>query len=261
MPTHVHVWISLEPLHWPGQWSSGTSGVEPEWRRPYEMLAHADRCLTGQPDEFARIDALTTVKRTIDHRVRILEEKHGLRDLPVRDKPSDILKIMEWVGLIRPTMLQKLIETRNAVEHQDQSPPNTYDSRVFADFAWFFLRATDVFVQRVVETFVFKRDHSVASQPHWIQFNVDPPGSWGARADGWLPPALISKQHVDGWLQVALERWETRAEVSARLASTHSQELKASALDYSSDDVRFIGAVRGPGSALHTLFRRYFALG
>jgi hypothetical protein len=253
----MQCWISLTTLDWPGVWGGGTSGEVGQWHRAYEMLRHVDRRLSGQPDEFARTDAVATLKRAVDHRIRVLDEKYGLRGLPVREKPEKILDLLEWVGLIRPAMFRKLIELRNAVEHEDHPPSDAENCRVLADFAWFFMKATDRYVQLVVERFVLKEDHSSPSARHWIQVAVEPPRNWAPHIDGWLPPSLISDVPIDGWLQANLQHKETWADVSARMTCatrlTHSPNR-------TTDDIRFVGEVRGPAHALHLLYRQYFSL-
>lgn len=252
----MQCWISLTAANWPGVWGGGTAGEADEWPRPYEMLKHADSRLSERPDEFARTDAIATLKRAVSHRIRLLDEKYGFRGLPVRDKPDEILDLLEWVGLIRPTMLRKLIELRNAVEHEDQPPSDANDCRVFADFVWFFMRATDRHVQLVPEHFVLKERPTAVNARHWVQVRVEPPRDWAPKISGWLPPNLISDVPTNDWLQVNLERKETWAEASMRLAdrtsSTHSERT--------ADDIWFLGEVRGPASGLHTLYRQYFLL-
>src|SRR5574341_1496754 len=132
MPTPSQLWFDPVLLDWPVEGTGASSSMQETWRRPYEWLAHADLRLRETPDDMGRTDAISALKRAVDHRVRDLHAKYDLRRLPIRDKPKDRIEVLQWVGLIRPTMLQKLIEIRNAIEHDDARPPDAETCRVFA---------------------------------------------------------------------------------------------------------------------------------
>jgi len=51
-------------------------------------------------------------------------------------------------------MLQKLIDIRNPVEHEDVAPPDHEACKVFAEFTWYFLKSTDRMLREVTSSFV-----------------------------------------------------------------------------------------------------------
>lgn len=53
------------------------------------------------------------------------------------------MELLSTLDIIRPFMLQRLIDIRNIVEHQDSKPPSTDDCHMYADLVWYFLRSTD----------------------------------------------------------------------------------------------------------------------
>ena len=257
MSASTSVWVSPEPLNWPARWSSGTQGRDDEWRRAYEMVAHADARLCKDANEFARTDALTALKRGVDHRIRTLYSKYFFRAIPIREKPADPIELLAWRGLIRPTLLRELRLLRNAVEHEDAAPADTKTCQVLADFAWFFLRATDRYIQERVETFCFYRDPNASHHIHWVQVTVDPTKSWTFTVDGWLPPTHIEQVPRDGWLQLYGEPTRTYREVL--LSSPQAMDIRTHLpSDRSADDLRFKGVLRGPAAALRFLIQRYF---
>ena len=156
--------------------------------------------------------------------------------------------------LLRPTLLRELRLLRNAVEHQDAVPPDTKTCQVLADFAWFFLKATDRYIQERVETFSFYRDPNESSPIHWVQVKLDPDNSWTFRIDGWLPPTYIQPVPRDGWLQLYGEPTRTHREVLLSLPPDRARQPT----ERSADDIRFVGALRGPAEALRFLIQRYF---
>jgi hypothetical protein len=136
------VWIDSSWLSWEYNWDSD-SGLPYNTVRPYEVHQHACDRLAGNPDEFDRVDAITTLRRVVSQRVKALKEIYNLRDLPIGAKPRGDLELLSEFGIIRPFMLKRLVDIRNIVEHQDSSPPPTDECLMFADLVWYFLRSTD----------------------------------------------------------------------------------------------------------------------
>src|SRR5207247_1310376 len=83
------------------------------------------------------------------HRVSTLRQLYDLKRLPLPDRPKEDLALLEYLGLIRPMMLEKLIAIRNAYEHEDAAPPDIAACRDFVDLIWYFLRSTDMWVRHV----------------------------------------------------------------------------------------------------------------
>jgi hypothetical protein len=218
------------------------------------MVAHSDARLREDPNEFARTDALTALKRGVDHRIRLLYSKYCFREIPVREKPSDPIELLAWLGLIRPTLLRELRLLRNAVEHEDAAPADTKTCQVLADFAWFFLKATDRYIQERIETFSFYRDPNAIHHIHWVQVQVDASKSWTFTVDGWLAPDQIKQVPHDGWLQLHGDPVQTYSEFL--LSHPHLRADQPS--ERGVDDLRFKGVLRGPAEGFRLLIQRYF---
>src|SRR5205823_12993181 len=116
--TAMQIWLSPDVLNWICDGVSGDATDTAVRQRPLDMVMHADSRLAGDPDEFARADAITTLKRAVIQRTKVLNDIYRFRAIPIKDKPKDQLELMEWCGLIRSTMLTKLLELRNRLEHQ-----------------------------------------------------------------------------------------------------------------------------------------------
>jgi len=107
------------------------------------MLTHAEQTLQSSATDLDRANAILEMRRSISRRIRLLDERYSLRSIPIKEKPSDFLKLLEFVGVVRPTMLQQLIDIRDGVEHEDAEPPDLERCKVFLEFIWYFLKSTD----------------------------------------------------------------------------------------------------------------------
>src|SRR6266513_849649 len=110
----VEKWLSPEILEWQPLIDKVSYVEEKSRLRSYEMLAHADHLLTQPTSKMVLVDIITTLRRAIDRRVRALNTVYSLRAIPLRDT-SDLLLLLESLGIIRSHVLQKLIDIRNAV--------------------------------------------------------------------------------------------------------------------------------------------------
>jgi hypothetical protein len=124
-----------------------------EWFRAYEIWEHADLILQQTCNKFHLIDAITSLKRAVNHRLRLLDKLYKFKRIPIKEKPSELLQILHYMDIVRPIMVEKLIQIRNAVEHEDASPPDYEACKVFSEFVWYFLRSTDNLVREIVLTF------------------------------------------------------------------------------------------------------------
>jgi hypothetical protein len=132
-------WLSLEP-----HWLTKDPLPNDNTARLYQIHQHACKRLTGDPNEFDRVDAIIALRRIVGGRVKALMETYRLRELKTGPKPKYDLELLEHFGIVRPFMLRRLIEVRNIVEHNnDSSPPPVDECLMYADLVWYFLRSTD----------------------------------------------------------------------------------------------------------------------
>src|SRR5215213_5775128 len=173
------MWLSSEILNW--RISLGT--LEEHNRkfgtRSYEIWSHAEQLLSQPSNEF-RISGISTLWRAIDHRLRLVERIYSLKNIPVKDKPTDYLNLLEFLGIVRPLMLQKLKEIRNAVEHEDASPPDAESCQIFLEFTWYFLRSTDGMTQRLITHLMLESADSLSGEDsdYWLGIDNGPGRNW-----------------------------------------------------------------------------------
>jgi hypothetical protein len=175
-----------------------------------------------------------------------------LKAIPIPDKPSGTLELLEYVGLIRPLMLQRLIEIRNAVEHEDASPPRLEELHIFLEFVWYFLRSTDNALRHPIESFVLQPIPLDEDSPYSVGVTLGPHPKWIPKIRGWVEPEMVSIENKQGWLMLKNTETITRQEFTAKsqkLDPLTETILKDHGLDTrgkNPDDIHLEGEVRGP---------------
>jgi len=255
------MYLTSEILDWGGDSQSYSGNDEQLWKRAYEIWSHAEHVLSNPTSDFLRVDAITTLKRSIDHRVRALNNLYSFRSIPIKNKPSEILNLLEFAGIVRPLMLQRLLDIRNAVEHEDMSPPDTEACQMFLEFTWYFLKSTDRLVQLVLDDFGL-RPLNDDNTYYWLNVRSGPKHNWLPKLTGWVTPEMLSTDPKDKWLAINVEKTETRKELTARLKGTSAAVKKGDrGRGKNPDDIFIHAEVRGPSDALIKLLRMYFEAG
>lgn len=199
------VWIDPSWLSWEGYDEGSRYLQDGTAARPYEIHQHACDRLADNPNEFDRVDAITTLRRSVGHRVKALKEIYRLRELRIGAKPKGDLELLSSLGIIRPFMLKRLIDIRNIVEHQDSRPPSVDECLMFADLVWYFLRSTDKLVYLQLERLTFvPPGEDFFSRDYHPTLTLDFSGPFGEppEVEAWLnPPGFTYEPRAD-WIRV-----------------------------------------------------------
>lgn len=242
------VWVPARFLGWDYD-TYGTDELDPAGlERAYSIWGHANDKLNGDCTEFDRIDVVTTLKRSVTQRVSALKKAYGFNLLPLAGKPKRDLDILHRLGLIRPLMLRSLIEIRNALEHEDVTPPDHKDCLALTEFVWYFLKSTDPLLRcRLSEVeyaaefdepepgeLVSPDDYPEHVTVYYLHPNEGPP-SIVVR----LPKLAIKSGSHEGYLEIV------------------ESQARRNVLDR--DDLTIIqGAIVGPVGLLERLWVNYF---
>lgn len=154
--------------------------------RAHEIWRHAISLISVKSDEFARGDAISNLKRAINHRLQAISKAYSIEALPFSNK-RQVLEKLQFYGLVRPALLRELFEIRNAIEHQDGSPPAEDQCRRYGDFVWYFLKSTDSLLLMKVDDVQFWSSESDDQLTFYPTFD----GSWKIIIQGHLSPELI----------------------------------------------------------------------
>jgi hypothetical protein len=245
------IWLSPEILNWCYLGSAFSFDDDASWRRSYEIWQHSEELLSRGGSEFTRIDAITTLHRAIDHRIRLLALACSLKKLPLVERSKDSLEILGYLGIVRPLMLKRINDIRNIVEHEDGKPPSYEECLVFLEFVWYFLRSTDLLTQQPPDYFEFQSQDDDA---YGLWIRVSRNDAIEFQVNGWVPERLFSPDAVKGWLSLVPTKLSTRAEY---LGNTPDVNVEKDGRGRYPQDILFAGAVRGPAEALLWLTRAY----
>jgi hypothetical protein len=252
------MWLMPQILEWEPTVESWTLYEDESWRRAYTHWSHAEHLLEKSNSSLDLIDVITTLKRAVDHRLRLIDETYDIRSIPIKDKPSVHLELLSFFGIVRPVMVQKLLDIRNAVEHQDAEPPAKDTCETFLEFSWYFLRSTDMLVRRVALDLVFEPIDIELAEDYWAHFVIGPRGSWVPAIRGWFTPDMLSSNPVDGWINIKLDKIETKEQLLASEGKSKRTRHRDSGRGKNLEDIYIVGEMRGPAQELLRLYRIYF---
>jgi hypothetical protein len=250
------LWLSPEVLEWP---SYSTGGSEPEvaLQRSYEIWGHAEKVLGNATTELELVDVITTLKRSIDVRIRTLNRIYCFGQIPIRNKPSDPLSLLELFGIVRPLMFHNLVEIRNAVEHEDVPPPDVKGTQVFLEFAWYFLKSTDRLLQVVSKSVEFNAPEKGQNGRYWLELEYGPEAKWDPSIRGWVRSDMISHDPVGNWIVLSPtsleEHLKKRFDIEVPSLDDDSNRMTRP------NDSYILANVRGPENVLLRLTNRYFS--
>jgi hypothetical protein len=215
------------------------------------MWRHADRILATGADELARTDAISALKRAVAHRVRSLVDLYSLDLVPVSEKPKRKQELLAYLGLLRQEMLRRLIEIRNAVEHEDAPPPELLTCRELAEFTWYFLRSTERYVRQVVRSFTLGPPGEDPGHPIGLGLELRTDDGWPMRVHGCLRAMQVSETQQAGWIVVAADKVKRRCSLpNANPSHGHPASRP--------DDIYLEGCFAGPEEHLRGLVTLYF---
>jgi hypothetical protein len=256
-----NIWVTFDVLEWRADKEGSTCCDEQKYARPYEIWSHAEQILSKPTKDLDLVDAITTLKRTIDHRSRHLNELYSFKTIPIKDKPSSLLESLSYFEIIRPIMLQRLIEIRNEVEHQDASPPSQNVCKEFLEFTWYFLRSTDQLVKSVADSFrLIPFGEDLFDYDYWLNVHTGPEKKWTVEVRGWLYPSLFSQTKRNDWIMFESEKIERRDELFKRLRLKEEDAKKDKGRGRKPEDIYINGVIKGPVNCVDKIFRKYFAL-
>ena len=164
------------------------------------MWRHANSLLSKDCSDFSISDAVSNLKRAVNHRLQTISQAYSFESLPFSNKKQTLEKL-QFYGIIRPTLLKELFHVRNAIEHQDASPPSAAQCSRYIDFVWYFLKSTDSLLLMQVEDVIFWSQPKPGEQ-HSLTFHPKFDGSWHVIVQGELPSEYILASAEPGALNV-----------------------------------------------------------
>jgi len=251
-------WLTSDVFSWATSVEMSNVSHGREWFRAYEIWEHADLTLQQTCNEFHLVDTITTLKRAVDHRLKLLDKLYKFKRIPLKQKPSELLQILHFLDIVRPIMVKKLIQIRNAVEHEDASPPDYEACKVFSEFVWYFLRSTDNLVREIVLTFNLYPDEFELNM-YSVECRMGIEKKWNPSIGGWVPSHLISDKSRDNWLRIIGKKFDRLSDYLNNSQGSHSDEGDKKKNNGPQSEVTYFnGEIRGTAECLKRLIQLYF---
>jgi len=168
--------------------------------RPWSLYDRAEKKLATDTSPDSRGEFFITLKRAIDRRLKGIEQIHEFTklSLPIKIKSKSRLELLEYLGIVRPLLIKKLMTIRNDIEHHDMRPPSMTICQQFLDTTWYFLKSTDFLVIRRVSDLVFEKyDGKGNETAYGVSVNLDDLKYERIETRGWVPSKYVRKTSSD----------------------------------------------------------------
>jgi len=193
------MFISEVVLSWePAVESSLYTGED--WAHPYSFLRHSEKLLSYAPEKHFLIDAVSNLKRAVDHRIKHISTTYKLKKTTCYSLKKNIWDTLAELEVIKPVMLGKLLEIRNEVEHQFSDPPSQARCIELSEFVWYFLRSTDSISKQVSDGPYLQESYD---SPYIIYYNGNPQNEWASTIKAHLPKELTSPNSKADYFEVS----------------------------------------------------------
>ena len=188
------MYLSEVIFNWPCIDCEGTGVEANKMARGHELWRHAQSRLKNDPNEFERVDCITSLKRAVNARLKTIESEYHFHALPsLRNKKMTLEKYQDY-GLIRPTLIKDLFEVRNLLEHEDVKPPKTSKCQYYVDIVWYFLKSLDSLLTLKSDVIVYEYGNS--------ELFVRADNEWNFSFYGDINENLISQVEKVGFIEV-----------------------------------------------------------
>ncbi len=164
-----------------------------EKKRSIELLFRAENHLNFNDDNDSRADAIVTLKRAINHRLKLIEKCYNLKKIDFPDKPKGYLELLESLGIVRPLLLKELMQIRNEIEHNDAKPPKMNVCRIYVDVVWYFLKSTNRMVTINSDDFIFTKMNGKNETQYWLNIYKRSDDFQKFKINGWLPKSHLKE--------------------------------------------------------------------
>jgi hypothetical protein len=207
------VWLKKDIIEWQNISSTWYRVEEQKWKRAYIIWEHSRKLIEKNNNEFDLADGITNLKRSLNHRLKLIEEIYKLKSIEINNKPKGYLELLERFGLVRPLIMKKLLLIRNDIEHNDATPPTLERCMELLDVLWYFLKSTDSLVQMAKFSAEFNMIDESGSETHYdYTIRIDFENKGQSIITGWFPSEYISEVFHENYIEIATVNFEMREE-------------------------------------------------
>ncbi|MGJ3194714.1 hypothetical protein [Peribacillus frigoritolerans] len=226
--TEKRIWIDNSIINWRCMSLGGTIIEEQKWRRAYIIWERAKVLIEKSGSEFDIGDGIANLKRSLNNRLKLIEEIYSFKLIGIDNKPKGYLEILEVFGIVRPLIMKKLLFIRNDIEHNDAKPPSLDRCLELLDVVWYFLKSTDSMVQieRCEADFTLRNDTGINTQYGYeIKYDFNKVGQTVIR--GWFPIEYVSEKPRENHFEVITQKFQGKevSNISNNQKKYHEDKL------------------------------------
>lgn len=228
-------WVKHDFLNWFATKEVSDYLDDEIWKRPYEIWNHASTLLHNDSSSLERVDAISTLKRSLNSRIKQFEKVYKITSLFEKSN-NQYLQLLEQLGLIRPLLIKQLMEIRNEIEHKDKKPPKIERCLEFLDIVWYFLKTTDTYMRVQTNSFTLhpvEYYFSNSEETYWIETKIRIYRTWRIECRGWLPQDFFEKVNAPDSIEI----------LGSELHSPQKWKEKGEHLEKSESDRFFSGSI------------------
>lgn len=137
------MYLNSSFLDWYADTEGGSYCEADALHRAYDIWRHARDRTSATASDHDRIDAISALRRSVNHRLKSLRTTYNFDYLPSVLGKKQVLERLQEFGIVRSAIIKDLLEVRNLIEHEDIDPPDLEKCRRFVDITWYFLKSTD----------------------------------------------------------------------------------------------------------------------
>lgn len=202
-----NLWISNSILDWELRYQSANI-FDHEWERAYTIWAHACNLIEDSRNDFSLSDGIGNLKRSLNHRLKLIEELYCFKSIEIPNKPKGYLELLERYDIVRPYLMKMLLDVRNDIEHNDAVPPALEKCKELVDVVWYFLKSTDSIIRVQKDSFIFNLlDETGSDTDYWISLDVNfKSGSKDFKIYGNIPCSMLYRACEKGASKVVIEK-------------------------------------------------------
>lgn len=197
------IWLSKDYLFENTEWYTAGSTLYSldDQQRAYDIWNRANSLVEKNETLFDLTDGITNLKRSINHRLKLIEKMYNFKKINFPEKPKGYLELLETYNIVRPYLIKFVMEIRNLIEHNDSPPPNKQRCKELVDMVWYFLKSTDSIVSRLTTDFEFEVYDKNNNETHYggtveLDYNTHEI----IKLFGWFPSGAISTEKREEFL-------------------------------------------------------------
>jgi len=211
----MKAWLSASILSWLARDEGGTILDSAMRRRSYEHLQRAEYFLSCDaiPSDHDRADCISNLRKCLSHRLQHFESVYNLRSVIEAPKKRPYLEILAELGVVRPSLIQGLLQIRNDVEYNDAVPPDSERCHEFVDIVWYLLRSTDAMLHTArTGLMLTPPDSDPWDSVYWCSLDLEYSPTFDVTISGWVPCSCASASEKASYLVVQAESFHTKGE-------------------------------------------------